>query len=230
MIKGESLRLDESLAFTALLELDPEGFGKLGQDEGTAMRRELQEDFYASDAKNMYEYTKEWLAARELAAQAPAGQWDEPEGAVTPRGWLRQVDGTCVGNYLDYGPEHYRSSHEYCRPDDLCRECQPGNVHAVRYPDGPGSEHRESGYFQTIGQARQFVEHGRQPTAEAEGHAAWPMGGKENRAEAQRGRRIHSGDDTVPDDRQHQDWAEHHAHLGGLVPGDGPDDQRQLLP
>jgi hypothetical protein len=114
------------------------------------------------------------LAAREIAvqapAEAPAGKWDEPEGAVTARGWLSK-DGQVVGNYLDYGPDHYRSSHEFCRPDDLCRECQPGNVHAVRYPDGPGSETREWGYFETIGQARQFVMHGRQPHAEAERQA-----------------------------------------------------------
>lgn len=171
---GQRTPMDETLAFTALLELDPGGFGKLSMHDATAMRRQVQEDFYASDAKNMFEYTKGWLAAREIAAQAsaeaPVSKWDEPEGAVTPRGWLRQGE-TCVGHYLDYGPDHYRSQHEYCRPDDLCRECQPGNVHAVRYPDGPGSEPRESGYFETIDQARQFVEHGGQPVAEAEGQA-----------------------------------------------------------
>jgi hypothetical protein len=117
-----------------------------------------------------YEPAQPRQRVAEAPAEAPAGRWDEPEGAVTPRGWLRQGE-TCVGNYLDYGPDHYRSPHEYCRPDDLCRDCQPGNVHAVRYPDGPGSEPRESGYFETIDQARQFVEHGGQPVAEAEGQA-----------------------------------------------------------
>lgn len=69
---GQRTGLDETLAFTALLELDPEGFGKLGDPEATAMRQQLQEDFYASPAKNIYEYTKGWLAARETAAQGRA--------------------------------------------------------------------------------------------------------------------------------------------------------------
>ena len=86
--------------------------------------------------------------------------WDEPAGCTTPRGWLR-VDGTCVGNYLDYGPEHYRSPHAYCQPDRLCPDCQPGSVHAVRYPGGPGSTPHDSRYFETIAEARGWVETGR---------------------------------------------------------------------
>ena len=84
--------------------------------------------------------------------------WEEPEGCTTPRGWLR-VNGTCVGNYLDYGPEHYRSPHQYCRPDHLCPDCQPGTVHAVRYPAGPGTP-CESRYFETITEAREWIETG----------------------------------------------------------------------
>ena len=101
--------------------------------------------------------------------------WDEPAQASSPRGWLLR-DATCVGFYLDYGPDHYRSPHAgppqwnpyhgrdfrpvYCRPNDPCRECQPGNVLAVRYPGGPDSELRESRYVETIEQARTFVEIG----------------------------------------------------------------------
>jgi hypothetical protein len=58
----------------------------------------------------------------------------------------------------------------YCRPDDQCRECQPGNVLAARYPGGPGTD-KESRYFETIDQARQFVDHGRQPAAELQAEA-----------------------------------------------------------
>lgn len=97
--------------------------------------------------------------------------WDEPEGCTTPRGWLR-VDGTCVGNYLDYGPGHYRSPHSsildtingqiervWCQPGHLCPTCQPGSIHAMRYPAGPGTVN-ESRYFETIAAARTWVETG----------------------------------------------------------------------
>jgi len=85
--------------------------------------------------------------------------WDEPAGCATPRGWL--LNGPyCVGNYLDYGPDHYRSPHEYCQPGRLCPDCQPGNVHAVRYPDGPNGAPRASRYFETVAEARQWIETG----------------------------------------------------------------------
>ena len=61
-----------------------------------------------------------------------------------------------LGNYLDYGPGHYRSGHDDCRPVELCRECQPGNVHAVvlnRY--GKVFAH---GYSETVAQARAWME------------------------------------------------------------------------
>jgi hypothetical protein len=85
--------------------------------------------------------------------------WDEPAGCTTPRGWL--LNGAyCVGNYLDYGPDHYRSPHKYCQPDRLCPDCQPGNVHAVRYPGGPNDGPRDSRYFVTVAEARTWVETG----------------------------------------------------------------------
>jgi hypothetical protein len=70
-------------------------------------------------------------------ATAQGMRWDEPAQATSPRGWL-MTGGTCAGFYLDYGPDHYRSPHDYCRPEQLCPQCQPGNVLAVRYPAGPG--------------------------------------------------------------------------------------------
>jgi hypothetical protein len=104
--------------------------------------------------------------------------WHEPEGCTTPRGWLHSTaiadtynrpEGACVGNYLDYGPDHYRTGHEteiypgkvvsFCQPDKLCRDCQPGNVHSMRYPDGPRSDGpREWRYFETVTQARAWIE------------------------------------------------------------------------
>ena len=90
------------------------------------------------------------------ATMAARATWDEP-AAVTPRGWLHRADGVTVGFYLDYGPDHYRSPHEYCQPDHPCRDCQPGDVLAVRYLNGPGTEPRASAWAETIAQAREFV-------------------------------------------------------------------------
>jgi hypothetical protein len=84
--------------------------------------------------------------------------WQEPDGCTTPRGWLYAGE-VCVGNYLDYGPDHYRSPHEYCRGACHCWLAQPGNIHAVRYPGGPGTANQWS-YFETIGQAREYIERG----------------------------------------------------------------------
>lgn len=98
-------------------------------------------------------------------------QWDEPAGCTTPRGWLK-VDGMCVGFYLDYGNGHYRSPHSqvlgtingmrevvFCQPGRLCPTCQPGNILACRYPAGPCTTN-ESRYFETIAEAREWVETG----------------------------------------------------------------------
>src|SRR5579859_2298749 len=96
-------------------------------------------------------------------------RWDEPAEAVTPRGWLHNGS-MVVGFYLDYGPDHYRHAHttetgprqvvSFCHPGDLCRECEPGSILAVRYPNGPGTMPRESRYAETVAQAREYVESG----------------------------------------------------------------------
>lgn len=95
--------------------------------------------------------------------------WNEPEGAVTPRGWLfgGELEGTSLGFYLDYGSEHYRSPHEmtregdgrvlvFCDPESdratrVCRQHQPGNILAV-VVDGP------SRYVETVEDARRWIE------------------------------------------------------------------------
>jgi hypothetical protein len=99
--------------------------------------------------------------------------WDEPAGCASPRGWLH-VGGNCVGFYLDYGPGHYRTPHAeildtingpvervWCRRGRECRECQPGDVLAVRYPNGPGTTPHDSRYFETTAEARKWTETGR---------------------------------------------------------------------
>ena len=115
---------------------------------------------------------RQYLVGLELTMGDVKQGWDEPECAASPRGWL-MAGGMCVGFYLDYGPEHYRTGHtteiypgkvvSFCRPDGRpdvsCRDCQPGNVLAVRYPAGPGTDQR-SRYVETVGQAREYVETG----------------------------------------------------------------------
>jgi hypothetical protein len=96
--------------------------------------------------------------------------WDEPAGAASPRGWLHRADGECVGFYLDYQAGHSRPGHtteiypgttvSFCKPDDPCRDCQPGNVLAVRYPNGPSTKPRDSRWAETVELAREFVESG----------------------------------------------------------------------
>ena len=98
--------------------------------------------------------------------------WDEPAGATTPRGWLH-TDEMCVGFYLTYGPGHYRAPHSsvlntingpivrvWCQPGHECRDCQPGDILAVRYPNGPGSTPHDSRYFETVTEARGWIETG----------------------------------------------------------------------
>jgi hypothetical protein len=116
------------------------------------------------------------MASKTVAPKQSAGfGWDEPAQAATPRGWL-MVDGTHVGFYLDYGPDHYRSPHSYdrgdriitfCTADRRCRDHQPGNILAVRYPNGPGSSPKDSRYVETVEQARRYVESGAAPAPAA---------------------------------------------------------------
>lgn len=85
------------------------------------------------------------------------GNRGNKQWAHTARGWYFTPDSwereTSVGSYLDYGEDHYRSGHEYCQDGD-CKECQPGNVHACYYgPEGSGSR-----YFETVKEAREFIE------------------------------------------------------------------------
>ena len=98
--------------------------------------------------------------------------WDEPAGCSSPRGWLHNdALGACVGFYLDYGPDNYRTGHKteiypgkvvsFCQPGRLCRDCEPGDILAVRYPNGPRDRYPlDSRYVETIAQAREYVKTG----------------------------------------------------------------------
>lgn len=106
-----------------------------------------------------------------MGEHMPTLTWDEPQAATTPRGWLHNEQ-HCIGFYLDYGPDNHRIEHAsmtrvmnemrlvtWCKPDRQCRECQPGNILAVRYPDGPHTA-KSSRYVETVEQARAYVETG----------------------------------------------------------------------
>lgn len=72
--------------------------------------------------------------------------------AASDRGWLREAE-ECLGHYLDYGEDHYRSPHEYCGPGKCrCRESQPGNIHA--YSCVTSRAH----YFPSIEEAKAWIE------------------------------------------------------------------------
>jgi hypothetical protein len=85
--------LDRSAAFTVLLDLDPEGFGKTSEPETGETITSFLEDFYGSGQTRMYEYGKEWLGERREPAQAR-------EAAPEP------VSGDRENPYQPFTPEH----------------------------------------------------------------------------------------------------------------------------
>jgi hypothetical protein len=97
--------LDRSAAFTALLELDPEGFGKQDMDTSGKTITTFLADFYESDATNMYTYAQSWLSERQGATQREAEQLREAgeryqlNGEV-PSGWTAEGDPV----YREAGP------------------------------------------------------------------------------------------------------------------------------
>lgn len=79
--------LDRSAAFTALLELDPEGFGKQDAEASSRAITEFLEDWYAADSTSMWDYAGSgWSAAgRPLSAlQMPPGRRHPSSGSTTP--------------------------------------------------------------------------------------------------------------------------------------------------
>jgi hypothetical protein len=88
--------LDRSLAFTALLEQDPEGFGKMSDPEAGQMMSDLLTDFYESSDADMWKYTQRWLAGRqeaaERAADVPGPQAPEPASQEDMRALRAELD------------------------------------------------------------------------------------------------------------------------------------------
>lgn len=110
--------------------------------------------------------------------------WSEmaPPLATSPRGWLHRMarqtgylgnypqyergavsdtdaahgkhHRVAIGWYLDYGADHYRSGHQYCRYGN-CAECEPGTVLASVYADDHPTLTR---WFATVEEAKAWVE------------------------------------------------------------------------
>ena len=77
----QPMPIDESLAFTALLELDPH-YRKLSSAACAVRREALLRDWHAQETvRNMWDFTRRWLAAeeRQLAFLNPARTMD-PKG------------------------------------------------------------------------------------------------------------------------------------------------------
>jgi hypothetical protein len=100
-------------------------------------------------------------------------KWDEYTAAVSTRsnrwatsdrGWLwpdnrkqafstmASAEDAALGHYLDYGPNHYRSPHEYCGSECRCAESQPGSVHAYSCVT------KTARYFRTVAVAKAWLE------------------------------------------------------------------------
>lgn len=94
-------------------------------------------------------------SAAQVPAEQPIRVWDEPEGAITPRGWYWPTGSTtpgrtmCAGHYLDYGPDHRRFDNRQAQ--------EPGHVHCVVLSDLTGRAFR-SRYVETVEQARAWIE------------------------------------------------------------------------
>src|SRR5258707_11269391 len=87
--------LDRSAAFTCLLELDPEGFGKQDMNTSGETISRFLEDFRQSGQARMYEYAQQWLAEpresaqpREAASKAQPGSKTQATAGLTSRGEL----------------------------------------------------------------------------------------------------------------------------------------------
>ena len=83
-----------------------------------------------------------------LFALTPVHDW--PNVKRDGIGW---TEPSSLGNYLDYGPDHYRSPHEYCHENRCtCRLSQPGNIHCV--VSGVNGGH----YVETVADAKAWIE------------------------------------------------------------------------
>ena len=233
--------LDRSAAFTALLELDPDGFGKSSHPESTKTITTFLDDFYRSGATNMYAYCREWLDARDdqvletirqaeevQAAEAapPAAEARVPEDPDKPwqvtaqvcrsvdgRQSSRQVPTFTIPRALAYSKEDAEAkAREIINP---YRE--PYDIHMDVTTDYVTPERLPETGRQVLEGDEQQLEAVQEGQAEADAKAWGPRGPSASYAEW-----VAEGqEDPGPGERQLQDWNEHNYQVDSLEPERG---------
>ena len=230
--------LDRSAAFTALLELDSEGFGKTSDPENTKTITAFLNDFYQSGATNMYAYCREWLDARDdqvletvhqaeevqAAAVPPAAEVGAPEDPDKPwqvtaqvcrsaDGWQssRQVPSFTIPRALAYSREDAQAmALEIINPYGEPYDIRMDVTTDYVTPEPQPERQVLEGDEQQLG----AVQEG-QAEADAEGWG--PRGPSASYAEW-----VAEGqEDPGPGERQLHDWNEHNYQVDGLEPERG---------
>ena len=232
--------LDRSAAFTALLELDPEGFGKSSDPETTKTITTFLEDFYESDATNMYTHCRKWLDARDdqvletarqaeevQTTEAPTAKPEDPdkpwqvtaEVQRTVDGWesSRQVATFTIPRALAYSKEDAQAKareiiHPYGEPYDISMDVTTDYVTPERQPEPQAEADR-----QVLEDDEQQLEAVQEGQAEADAEARGPRGPSASYAEWL----AEGQQDPGPGERQLEDWNEHNYQVDGLDPERG---------
>jgi len=233
--------LDRSAAFTALLELDPERFGKSSDPESTKTITTFLDDFYQSRATNMYAYCREWLDARDdqvlettrqaeeaQAAEAvpPAAETRAPEDPDKPwqvtaqvcrsvDGWQssRQVPAFTIPRALAYSKEDAEAkAREITNPYG-----EPYDIHMDVTTDYVTPERQPEAERHVLDGDKQQLGAVQEGQAEADAKARGPRGPSASYDEW-----VAEGqEDAGPGERQLEDWHEHNYQVDGLGPERG---------
>jgi hypothetical protein len=202
--------LDRSAAFTALLELDPEGFGKSSDPDSTKTITTFLDDFYQSGATNMYAYCREWLDDRDYQVLETVRQADSDKPwQVTAQvcrsagGWQssRQVPAFTIPRALAYSKEDAEAKareiiNPYREPYDIHMDVTTDYVTPERQPEAErqvleGDEQQLGAVCEGQAEADAEARGTRGPSAS---YAEWVAEGQE---------------DPGPGERQLEDWNEH---------------------
>jgi len=233
--------LDRSAAFTALLELDPEGFGKSSDPETTTTITTFLGDFYQSGATNMYAYCREWLDARDdqvletirqaeevhaaeaVPPVADAGVPEDPDKPwqVTAQvcrsvdGWQssRQVPTFTIPRALAY----YKEDAEAKAREIINPYGEPHDIHMNVTTDYVTPERQPEAERQVPEGDEQQLGAVQEGQAEADAEAWGPRGPSASYAEWA----AESQEDPGPGERQLEDWNEHNYQADGLEPERG---------
>lgn len=233
--------LDRSAAFTALLELDPEGFGKSSDPETTKTITTFLDDFYESGATNMHTYCREWLDARDdqvletvrhaeeaQAAEAvpPAPESRAPEDRDKPwqvtaqvcrsvDGWQssRQVPAFTIPRALAYSKKDAEAkAREIINPYK-----EPYDIHMDVTTDYVTPERQLEAERQVLEGDEQQLRAVQKGQAEADAEAWGPRGPSASDAEWV----VEGQEDPRPGERQLEDWNEHNYQADSLEPERG---------